>query len=126
MCSICQPSPHLNCLLYVIAMAEVLCAHSGLDGGLPFTECWFPTRSPLMLTVCFLSKPVSGVTNKDCTEAVCLYSSQCKYLYRGYCLVELRRYWSQSWLPPHHQPSPALQSRTPSFLNRSSGSKAHP
>ena len=28
MCSICQPSPHLNCLLYVIAMAELLRVHS--------------------------------------------------------------------------------------------------
>ena len=28
MCSIYQPSSHLNCLLYVIAMAEVLHAHS--------------------------------------------------------------------------------------------------
>ena len=28
MCSICQPSPHLNCLLYDMAMAEVLYAHS--------------------------------------------------------------------------------------------------
>ena len=65
-----------------------------------------------MLTVCFLSKPVSGVTNKDCTEAVCLYSSQCEYLHRGYCLAELRRYWSQSWLPlitnPHQHYSPTL------------------
>ena len=28
MCSIYQPSSHLNCLLYVIAMAEVLYVHS--------------------------------------------------------------------------------------------------
>ena len=28
MCSIYQPSPHLNYLLYVIAMAELLRAHS--------------------------------------------------------------------------------------------------
>ena len=28
MCSICQPSPHLNYLLYVIAMAELLHTHS--------------------------------------------------------------------------------------------------
>ena len=28
MCSICQPSPHQNCLLYEMAMAKVLYAHS--------------------------------------------------------------------------------------------------
>ena len=27
-------------------------------------------------------QPVSGVINKDCTEAECLYSSQCRYLSR--------------------------------------------
>ena len=39
-------------------------------------------------------QPVSGVINKDCTEAECSYSSQCGYLSGDTDLAELQRCWS--------------------------------
>ena len=51
-----------------------------------------------MLTICFLFKPVSGVTIKTVLKL-------CVCILHG-------RYWSQSWLPlvarPHQHYSPAL------------------
>ena len=78
--------------------------------------CWMlvPHEEPLNIKCLCPVIPLTSLrsNNKDCTEAVCLYSSQCECLYRGYCLAELRRYWSQSWLPlvtnPHQHYSPAL------------------
>ena len=65
-----------------------------------------------MLTVCFLFKTSLRSNNKDCTEAVCLYSS--------------RKVLESILAPTGREAPPALQSSTPFALNRSSGSKAHP
>ena len=55
MCSICQPSPHLNGLLYVIAMAEVLYTHSlDLMEAYHMLNVGSPQGAPQLLNVCFL------------------------------------------------------------------------
>ena len=53
-------------------------------------------------------QPVSGVINKDCTEAECLYSSQCRCLSRDTDLQSCEGTGACE-LPTCHQPPPALQ-----------------
>ena len=63
------------CCMLLLCWSAVR-AFFGLDGGLPFTVYRFPTRSPSMLTVCFLFKPVSGVTIKTVLKlCVCILPS---------------------------------------------------
>ena len=66
-----------------------------------------PTYCSIVIHHLFHVQPVSGVINKDCTEAECLYSSQCG------CLKGDTDLWSCEGtgaceLPTHHQPPPSI------------------
>ena len=52
-------------------------------------------------------QPVSGVINKDCTEAECLYSYQCECLSRDTVLQSCEG-TGASVLSTHHQPPPSI------------------
>ena len=58
-------------------------------------------------------QPVSGLINKDCTKAVCLYSSQCRYLSRDTVLQKCKGTGVLCELSLHQLP--ALQPVTPSL-----------
>ena len=63
------------------------------------------TNHPLFskpFVICFF-QPVSGVINKDCTEAEYLYSSQCECLSEDTVLQSCEG-TGASKLTPHHQP----------------------
>ena len=47
-------------------------------------------------------QPVLGVTNKGCTQAECLYSSQTECSFGGTISTSLRRYWSHLVPPSSH------------------------
>ena len=89
MCSIASLAPTWTVCCMLLLWLKY-CMHILLTRWRPTICCMLaPHTEPLNVNRLFPVSTSLRSNNKDCTEAVCLYSSQCEYLYRNTVL--------QSW-----------------------------